>query len=267
MPRRPRSQGSHPFCRTLEEGRLVQLEMAKHGLRRGQDGLEVYVMCEIPSNVILADEFAEIFDGFSIGSNDLTQLTLGVDRDSSIVAHVLDECNPAVKRLIARGDSNREGRPPQDRHLRPGPQRLPRFRPVPRRAGDRQHLAEPRHRPEDDPGDPGEREGARRDSRGRPAPGGERSPGPARRGMRGCGRSRRSRTRALYPWGRHGVGRCLYRDHPQHRGPSAGTGRPGRRSRAQRCVAAGPFELPSRAARRVRSANRCPRAPAQTKAK
>ena len=71
-----------PFCRTVEEGRRVQAEMAKHGLKRGEDGLEVYVMCEIPSNVILAEEFAEIFDGFSIGSNDLTQLILGVDRDS-----------------------------------------------------------------------------------------------------------------------------------------------------------------------------------------
>ncbi|MGB7346955.1 MAG: phosphoenolpyruvate synthase [Pirellulaceae bacterium] len=90
-----------PFCRTIEEGRKVQQEMAKYGLVRGQDGLEVYVMCEIPSNVILADQFAEIFDGFSIGSNDLTQLTLGVDRDSEIVAHVFDERNEAVKRLIS----------------------------------------------------------------------------------------------------------------------------------------------------------------------
>jgi pyruvate, water dikinase len=90
-----------PFCRTVEEGRLVQAEMAKHGLRRGENGLEIYMMCEIPSNVILADEFAEIFDGFSIGSNDLTQLILGVDRDSEIVAHVFDERNAAVKKMIA----------------------------------------------------------------------------------------------------------------------------------------------------------------------
>ena len=76
-------------------------EMAKHGLKRGENGLEVYVMCEIPSNVILAEEFAEIFDGFSIGSNDLTQLMLGVDRDSEIVAHIFDERNPAVKSMIA----------------------------------------------------------------------------------------------------------------------------------------------------------------------
>ena len=90
-----------PFCRTVEEGRLVQQEMQKHGLHRGEKGLEIYVMCEIPSNVILAEEFAEIFDGFSIGSNDLTQLTLGVDRDSEIVAHVFDERNAAVKRMIS----------------------------------------------------------------------------------------------------------------------------------------------------------------------
>ena len=76
--------------------------MEKHGLKRGEDGLEIYVMCEIPSNVILADEFAEIFDGFSIGSNDLTQLILGVDRDSEIVAHVFDERNAAVKTMIAQ---------------------------------------------------------------------------------------------------------------------------------------------------------------------
>ena len=90
-----------PFCRTVGEGRRVQEEMAKHGLKRGEDGLELYVMCEIPSNVILAEQFAEIFDGFSIGTNDLTQLTLGVDRDSEIVAHVFDERDEAVKRLIA----------------------------------------------------------------------------------------------------------------------------------------------------------------------
>jgi pyruvate,water dikinase len=90
-----------PFCRTIAEGQKVQSELAKYGLVRGRDGLEIYVMCEIPSNVILADEFCEIFDGFSIGSNDLTQLILGVDRDSEIVAHVFDERNTAVKRMIA----------------------------------------------------------------------------------------------------------------------------------------------------------------------
>ncbi len=90
-----------PFCRTIVEGQKVQAEMARYGLVRGQDGLELYVMCEIPSNVILADEFADIFDGFSIGSNDLTQLILGVDRDSEIVSHVFDERNTAVKRMIS----------------------------------------------------------------------------------------------------------------------------------------------------------------------
>jgi len=89
-----------PFCRTVEEGKKVMAEMAKNGLRRHERGLEVYVMCEIPSNVILAEEFAKIFDGFSIGSNDLTQLVLGVDRDSELVAHVYDERNEAVKRLL-----------------------------------------------------------------------------------------------------------------------------------------------------------------------
>ncbi|MCS6985421.1 MAG: phosphoenolpyruvate synthase [Leptospiraceae bacterium] len=90
-----------PFCRTVEEGRKVIAEMEKHGLRRGENGLEIYVMCEIPANVILAEEFAQIFDGFSIGSNDLTQLILGVDRDSEIVASIFDERNAAVKAMIA----------------------------------------------------------------------------------------------------------------------------------------------------------------------
>jgi pyruvate, water dikinase len=89
-----------PFCRTLDEGRKVLREMAHNGLIRGQHGLEVYVMCEIPNNVILADEFSELFDGFSIGSNDLTQLALGIDRDSELLAHLFDERDPGVKRLI-----------------------------------------------------------------------------------------------------------------------------------------------------------------------
>ncbi len=89
-----------PFCRTAEEGMRVLAEMAANGLVRGENGLEVYVMCEIPSNVILARDFARVFDGFSIGSNDLTQLVLGVDRDSELVAHLFDERNAAVKELI-----------------------------------------------------------------------------------------------------------------------------------------------------------------------
>jgi pyruvate,water dikinase len=90
-----------PFCRTLEEGRRVLQELEKNGLRRGERELEVWVMCEIPNNVILAEAFAELFDGFSIGSNDLTQLALGVDRDSELLAHLFDERDPGVKRLIA----------------------------------------------------------------------------------------------------------------------------------------------------------------------
>ena len=90
-----------PFCRTVEEGKKVIAEMEKHGLKRGVNQLEIYVMAEIPSNVLLAAEFAKIFDGFSIGSNDLTQLTLGLDRDSGIVSHLFDENNPAVKAMIA----------------------------------------------------------------------------------------------------------------------------------------------------------------------
>ncbi len=89
-----------PFCRTVEEGKKVLAEMKKNGIERGKNGLEVYVMCEIPSNVIMGEEFCEIFDGFSIGSNDLTQLTLGVDRDSELVRHVFDERNEAVKTLV-----------------------------------------------------------------------------------------------------------------------------------------------------------------------
>ena len=89
-----------PFCRTLEEGKKVLQVMENHGLKQGDNNLEVYVMVEIPSNVILAEEFAEIFDGFSIGSNDLTQLTLGIDRDSEYMSQLFDENNPAAKKMI-----------------------------------------------------------------------------------------------------------------------------------------------------------------------
>ena len=89
-----------PFCRTIEEGRKVIAEMATNGLIQGENDLEIYVMIEIPSNVLLADEFAHLFDGFSIGSNDLTQLTLGLDRDSALVSFLFSEQNPAVKYLI-----------------------------------------------------------------------------------------------------------------------------------------------------------------------
>lgn len=89
-----------PFCRTPDEGHKVIAEMEKNGLKQGENGLQIYVMCELPSNVILADEFSKVFDGFSIGSNDLTQLTLGLDRDSSLVAHLFDERNEGVKRMV-----------------------------------------------------------------------------------------------------------------------------------------------------------------------
>ncbi len=89
-----------PFCRRVLEGEKVLESMAAHGLKRGDNGLEVYVMCEIPNNVIQIDAFAKLFDGFSIGSNDLTQLTLGVDRDSEIVAFDFDERDPGVKEMI-----------------------------------------------------------------------------------------------------------------------------------------------------------------------
>jgi pyruvate,water dikinase len=89
-----------PFCRTPEEGRRVLDVLAEEGLRRGEGGLEIYVMCEIPSNVLLAADFAALFDGFSIGSNDLTQLVLGVDRDSPLVAPIFDERSPAVKTMV-----------------------------------------------------------------------------------------------------------------------------------------------------------------------
>lgn len=90
-----------PFCRTVEEGRKVLDLMARHNLTRGESGLEIYAMCEIPANVVLAKQFLEVFDGYSIGSNDLTQLTLGLDRDSGIVARLFDENNDAVRWMIA----------------------------------------------------------------------------------------------------------------------------------------------------------------------
>ncbi|MBS0458059.1 MAG: phosphoenolpyruvate synthase [Proteobacteria bacterium] len=90
-----------PFVRTLDEGRKVIDALAANGLQRGKDGLKVIMMCELPSNALLAEEFLELFDGFSIGSNDLTQLTLGLDRDSGVVAHLFDERDAAVKKLLS----------------------------------------------------------------------------------------------------------------------------------------------------------------------
>jgi pyruvate,water dikinase len=90
-----------PFVRTLDEGRKVIEVLRANGLVQGENDLKVIMMCEVPSNALLADEFLDIFDGFSIGSNDLTQLTLGLDRDSAIVANLFDERDPAVKKLLA----------------------------------------------------------------------------------------------------------------------------------------------------------------------
>ena len=90
-----------PFCRTVEEGKKVVQTMADYGLKQGDNGLEIYVMAEIPSNILLAEEFAKIFDGFSIGSNDLTQLTLGIDRDNATISHLFTEKNDAAKQLIS----------------------------------------------------------------------------------------------------------------------------------------------------------------------
>jgi pyruvate,water dikinase len=102
-----------PFCRRLEEAAKVLEVMAKNGLKRGDNGLEVYLMCEIPNNVILIDAFAQYFDGFSIGSNDLTQLTLGVDRDSELVAFDFDERDPGVLEMLRLSV---EGAKRNDRH-------------------------------------------------------------------------------------------------------------------------------------------------------
>lgn len=90
-----------PFCRTVEEGQRVIALMGEYGLRQGENGLEIYAMCELPANVVFADEFLEVFDGYSIGSNDLTQLALGLDRDSEMVAHLFDERNGAVEKMVA----------------------------------------------------------------------------------------------------------------------------------------------------------------------
>jgi pyruvate,water dikinase len=90
-----------PFVRTLGEGRKVIEVLKKNGLVQGENGLKIIMMCEVPSNALLAEEFLEIFDGYSIGSNDLTQLTLGLDRDSAIVASLFDERDPAVKKLLS----------------------------------------------------------------------------------------------------------------------------------------------------------------------
>lgn len=102
-----------PFCRTVDEAKRVITVMAQHGLKQGDQGLEIYGMCELPSNVVRADEFLRVFDGYSIGSNDLTQLVLGLDRDSGTVSHLFDERDRAVMGLIAQviDEAHRAGKP------------------------------------------------------------------------------------------------------------------------------------------------------------
>ena len=112
-----------PFVRTLGEGRKVIEVLAKNGLKQGENGLKIIMMCEVPSNALLADEFLDIFDGFSIGSNDLTQLTLGLDRDSGIVASLFDERDPAVKKMLSMAIQTAAEQGQVHRHLRPGPER------------------------------------------------------------------------------------------------------------------------------------------------
>ncbi|WP_345908506.1 putative PEP-binding protein, partial [Brevundimonas diminuta] len=124
-----------PFCRTVDEARRVLEVMAENGLVRGEEGLQVYVMCEIPSNVILARQFAELFDGFSIGSNDLTQLTLGVDRDSGELAALFNEQDPAVEWMIDQVIVSAHDAGVKVGLCGEAPSKNPRVRPVPRPAG------------------------------------------------------------------------------------------------------------------------------------
>ena len=126
-----------PFCRRVEEAKRVIDAMAKHGLKRGENGLEIYVMCEIPNNVIQIDAFAELFDGFSIGSNDLTQLTLGVDRDSEIVAFDFDERDPGMLEMLRLAVTGAKRNRTPCRNLRRGAGQL---------SGDRELSGATRHR-------------------------------------------------------------------------------------------------------------------------
>jgi pyruvate,water dikinase len=118
-----------PFVRTLGQAERVTKLLGEHGLKRGEDGLKLIMMCEVPSNAILADEFLEFFDGFSIGSNDLTQLTLGLDRDSGLelLAADFDERDPAVKAMLSRAIKACKEAGQVRRHLRPGPSDHPDF--------------------------------------------------------------------------------------------------------------------------------------------
>ena len=139
-----------PFCRRVEEAKRVIDTMAKYGLVRGENGLQLYVMCEIPNNVIEIDEFSELFDGFSIGSNDLTQLTLGVDRNSEIVAFDFDERDPGMLKISQDGNPGRAPQSPPRRHLRRSPCHLSGDRPLPGRAGHQLDERQPIKRDQDD---------------------------------------------------------------------------------------------------------------------
>ena len=140
-----------PFVRTLGQAERVVGMLAEHGLKRaaagGSDGLRVIMMCEVPSNAILAERFLEHFDGLSIGSNDLTQLTLGLDRDSGLelLARDFDERDPAVKAMISRAIAACRAHRQVHRHLRPGAERPSRLRRLARRRGHRLDLAQSRH--------------------------------------------------------------------------------------------------------------------------
>ena len=134
-----------PFVRTLTEAEGVIDLLATHGLRRGENDLQVVMMCELPSNAVLADAFLDHFDGFSIGSNDLTQLTLGLDRDSALVAGSFDERDPAVKSLISAAIGACKARGKYVGICGQGPQRPPRPGRMAARAGHRLDLAQPRH--------------------------------------------------------------------------------------------------------------------------
>ncbi len=133
-----------PFVRTLEEGRQVIELLKEQGLERGKDGLRVIMMCELPSNALLADQFLEMFDGFSIGSNDLTQLTLGLDRDSGIISHLFDERNEAVKALLAMAIKSAKAKCLRG-YLWSGSFGSRRLRCLVGGAGHRHSVSEPRH--------------------------------------------------------------------------------------------------------------------------
>ena len=135
-----------PFVRTLTEAAGVIDLLAEHGLRRGDNDLQVIMMCEVPSNAVLADRFLDFFDGFSIGSNDMTQLTLGLDRDSALVAAGFDERDPAVLYMLAAAITRVQSPRQIRRHLRARPQRPPRPRPMATRTTHRHHVPQPRHR-------------------------------------------------------------------------------------------------------------------------